>query len=405
MRIIFSHIQNANDSLRSNRMRTFLTITGVAIGIASVITILALATGASRIISEQVDEVGGNIAVIRPGSNQINTSLAEMVNQNAHSRVGSSSLTTDDLEQISALPSVALAAPLMVEAATLHGDNSATGNLIGTTLDLLEMSDIELYSGEFTQTDQALVTIGTQLSINLFGTEESLGKLITVRGQTMRVGGILKRQPNTMTYNGVDFNNAALFTPEQLAGLGRAPQIQQINIQTNSSEELRVATSEINDLLLEQHQGEHDFNILAGEEIAAPTSQLFLTIASVIAAIAGISLFVGGIGIMNIMLVNVAERTREIGIRKALGASRSDIVWQFLIESIIMALVGGLAGGILGLASAFAISLFLTFDPVVTWHIAAVVIGLASAVGVLFGLYPALRAAHKDPIESLNQHN
>jgi ABC-type antimicrobial peptide transport system permease subunit len=181
--------------------------------------------------------------------------------------------------------------------------------------------------------------------------------------------------------------------------------VQQINVQTTSAATLDASVIAINKLLLQQHGGEADFHTLTGKEITAPMGQLFFVIAGVTTLIASISLFVGGIGIMNIMLVNVAERTREIGIRKALGATRGDILWQFLVEAIIMALLGGIIGGALGLTVAFIISLFLTFDPVITWQLAVVSIGVASGVGVLFGLYPALRAAHKHPIEALNQQS
>lgn len=385
-------------------MRTFLTITGVSIGVASIVTILSLATGASNIITQQVDQTGGNIAVIRPGATQ-KTSLKDIVNQQAYNSTGASSLTESDVARVKVVPSVTAVAPIMITHVALKGDTTYDTTLVGTTHDLFSISKIKIREGEFTQDDHKLITIGAQLSINLFGTEESLGKMITVKGQPFRVGGIIERQQNPMNFNGVDIDSAAIINPAQLISLSPTVQIQQITVQTDSIAHLERAVIDINKALLEQHGGEADFRVLVGDEIAAPTGQLFFAIAGVTAAIAAISLFVGGIGIMNIMLVNVAERTREIGIRKALGATHSDIVWQFLIESLIMALVGGIVGSILGLALAFCISLFLTFDPVLTWQTAAVAVGTSALIGVVFGLYPAIRAAQKNPIESLNQHN
>jgi ABC-type antimicrobial peptide transport system permease subunit len=182
-------------------------------------------------------------------------------------------------------------------------------------------------------------------------------------------------------------------------------QIQQINVRSDSIESLNQVIIEINKTLLKNHLNQADFTVLSGEQIAQPTNQLFYAIAGMTTAIAAISLLVGGIGIMNIMLVSVAERTREIGIRKALGASNYDIVAQFLIESLALSLGGGALGYILGYLVAFGISTFLTFDPIFTWQIAGIAIGVSLVIGTLFGLYPAIRAARKDPISALRQYD
>lgn len=407
MKLLFmNHLENARDSLRANHMRTFLTITGVAIGIASIVAILSLATGASQIVARQVDEVGGTIAVIRPGV-QAADSLEAMVNQQAHGNIMTSSLTLADAAQIATIPTVDEVAPIVVTSSAIKSSDRtlASNTVVGSTPALLTMSGVKVQAGQFDADNDNIVTIGPQLSINLFGTEESLGKTLTIRGHEFRVGGILERQHNPMNFNGFDFNTIALLNQKQILAIQPTSQVQQINVQVDSVANLDATVITLNKSLLARHSGEQDFTILVGSAIAEPTSQLFFIIAGVTAAIAGISLFVGGIGIMNIMLVNVAERTREIGIRKALGATHSDIVWQFLIESLLMSLIGGIIGGLGGLALAFIISLFLTFDPVITWHSAVIAVATAAAVGVVFGLYPALRAAHKDPIESLKQHD
>ena len=154
-----------------------------------------------------------------------------------------------------------------------------------------------------------------------------------------------------------------------------------------------------------RHDGQHDVSVYTGADIATPTNQFFSAISTVMSIIAGISLFVGGIGIMNIMLVSVSERTREIGLRKAVGASNGTIIWQFLIEALIMSLIGGALGYLGGYLIAFFISMFIPYDPILNWEIAAVAAVLSIGVGVLFGLYPAIRAASKDPIESLRRYH
>ena len=402
MRLILNHIQNAYESLRANRMRTFLTITGVAIGIASIIAILSLTTSASRVVSQQVDGVGGNIIVIRPGTSD-SRSFSDFINQQTHGGVGYSTLTEDDMNQIGQLKSVSKTAPLMMSTAKISGDSEEESTVIGTSPSLFEISQVEIKDGDFGDEDSSLVTIGSQLSIDLFGTEDSLGKTVSIRGQLLRVNGVIERQKNPVNFNGIDFNQSAFVTQDQFIGMHTVTPIQQITAQVDSVTNLDRTVIEINKLLLNSHGGEKDFQVLTGDDIAAPTGQVFSVVAGVAAAIAGISLFVGGIGIMNIMLVNVAERTREIGIRKALGATHGDIVWQFLIESIIMAIVGGIAGYIVGLLVAFIGSLFLPFNPTITWQIAVISIGVSGLVGTIFGLYPAIRAARKTPIESLTQ--
>jgi ABC-type antimicrobial peptide transport system permease subunit len=309
------------------------------------------------------------------------------------------------LQNIQKLPGVATVAPLTVISSTITSNEQsvASNYIIGSSSGLIAMSGLSLREGEFDDSESAVVTIGPQLSVALFGTEESLGKTLTIRGSAFRVGGILAPSTAPLNFNGVDFNNALLMSTKDAHAILPSAQIQQINVQAGSVAQLGSVITEINKALLASHGGQ-DFRVLTGSDIAEPTSQLFFAIAGVTAAIAGISLLVGGIGIMNIMLVNVAERTREIGIRKALGATHADIVWQFLIESFIMALIGGIVGLGLGLSLAFIISLFLTFDPSITWESLVAALVVSSFIGVLFGMYPALKAAHKRPIESLQQH-
>lgn len=407
--LIFNHIQNAVQSLRSNRLRSGLTMLGVTIGIASITTILALSAGANKAVSDQINALGGNIIVIRPGVTTPD-SLSSLAQAQPNHEFAVSTLTETDLALINSIDHVATAAPIMSLGGTIKGDSVAPSNspIVATTPGLSLVSNLQVQNGQFidNSTGPNAAVIGAQLSINMFGTEQSIGQLITIRGTQFRIIGVLKRLNDPVNYNAVDFDNATIVG---LAGGKQLNQgilqIQQINVRGDSIANLKQIIVKLNKTLLADHKGEHDFTILTGNQIAQPTSQLFYVITGMTTAIAAISLLVGGIGIMNIMLVSVNERTREIGIRKALGASNSDITMQFLIESLAISLGGGLAGYIIGYLLAFIISTFLTFDPIMNWQIITIALSISVLMGTVFGFYPALRAARKDPIESLRQYH
>jgi putative ABC transport system permease protein len=407
--LLITHIQNARQSLRASRMRSTLTMIGVTIGVASITTILALSQGASNVVSSQVTTLGGNIAVVRPG--EVDDPLSGIAQVQAERSFSTSTLTETDLSTIRGIDHVKAAAPIMILNGVIKGDNAApaTSQVVATTPELGSMSHLDTDTGGFldpTATANTVV-IGQQLSLNVFGSTQSLGKTLYIRGQSFIVTGVLKYIGQPINYNGVDFDNAAIinFSYGKVLDHGVA-QIQQIDIQADSVSNLSQAIINVNKDLLANHQNQADFSVLSGSQIAQPTSQLFYAIAGVSAAVAAISLLVGGIGIMNIMLVTVSERTREIGIRKALGASNNDIAWQFMIESLAIGLGGGVAGYLVGYAVAFVASTtVLTFYPVVSWQIAVTSLGVSVVTSFVFGLYPAIRASRKDPIDSLRQYN
>ncbi|MDB5166961.1 MAG: putative Efflux transporter, permease protein [Candidatus Saccharibacteria bacterium] len=407
--LLMNHIQNAQQSLKSNRMRSNLTMLGVTIGVASVTTILALSAGASKVVSDQVDALGGNIAVIRPGASQ-NDPIASLTQTKTGGDFAASTLTETDLGIVQSINHVSAVAPLMLLSGTVKADQTAPAgtSIVASTPDLATISNLKVSTGQFLDDTVSPDTavIGPQLSINIFGTEESIGKSVTVRGKTFTVIGVLKRMNDPINYNQVDFDNSVVIGLASGKEINQGvAQIQQIDIRSNSVSDLSQTIIDTNKALLQSHNNERDFSVLSGDQISRPTSQLFYAIAGVSAAVAGISLLVGGIGIMNIMLVSVAERTREIGIRKALGATNADIAAQFIIESLAIGIGGGISGYVIGYLLAFAISTFLTFDPVVNWQIAGVALFISLVIGTFSGLYPAFRAARKDPIDSLREYS
>jgi putative ABC transport system permease protein len=407
--LIINHLQNAKQSLKSNRMRSTLTILGITIGVASITTILALSGGASKIVSNQVDALGGNIAVVRPGA-AFAAPFEDTAILSTNQNFTASTLTESDVISIQDTPNVTAVAPIMILSGSVKAQSQAPANtpIVASTSALEKISDLEIMEGQFLDPSLSPYTavIGPQLSVDIFGTEQSIGKNVSIRGQAFTVIGILTRENDPINYNGVDFDRSVIISKEAGRALNQGVlQIQQINIQSNSIAQLDQVIIDINKSLLKNHLGEADFTVLSGDEIAQPTNKMFAAIAGTTTAIAAISLLVGGIGIMNIMLVSVAERTREIGIRKALGATNSDIVSQFLIESLALSIGGGISGYLAGYALALAISSFLPFFPIFTWEIAALAIGVSLGIGTLFGIYPAIRASRKDPIDALRQYD
>jgi putative ABC transport system permease protein len=408
--LVINHVANAVESLRGNRMRTSLTMLGVMIGVASITLILSLSGGATKVITDQVDELGGNIAVIRPGA-PVQPGRVDALTSPMSNSYATSSLTEQDIKNIQALPDIQAVAPLMIVSGSIHAGNNTPPNasIVATTPDLIAVADFPIRDGQFidSQTNQDTAVVGAQLSVDLFGTDQSIGKTFKIRGKSFTVIGVLKPINRPINYNNVDFDHTAIINLESGKSFNQGTsQLQQIDVKATTKDKLPGVLDNIKSTLAKAHNDEVDTTVLSGAELSRPSSQFFYAVAATMTAVAAISLVVGGIGIMNIMLVSVAERTREIGIRKALGASNGHIVTQFLIESLAMSTGGGIAGYVVGYLLAFVVSRsMLTFDPLFSWQIAAIALGISVVVGTLFGLYPAIRAARKDPIEALRQYH
>ena len=380
---------------------------GVMIGISSVVIIFSLSGGVSSMISNQIIAEGESLAVVRP--KELTTNNKNVITNLATSRnFTQSSIKNEDLGLISKVKDVLAVAPLANFSAKVKGDGDEKyANLLATSPNLDQTVGLKVREGQFIaeSANANTVVIGNQMAIDLFGTTQALGKEITMKGEKFIVIGVLAHQSSSINFSNVDFNNTAIIpyvTAKRI--IGENLQIQQVNIRVKSINNLNQVQQEIEKGMLKNHNGEKDFEVLTGKNISHPSDKFIELSTFILAIVASISLVVGGIGIMNIMLVNVSERTREIGIRKALGANNRHILFQFLTESMIISLSGGFFGYLIGYAFSFGVSVFLPFSPVISWQIAVLVCGISMLVGVIFGLYPAFRAARKDPIISLRQY-
>lgn len=405
---IKTNIENALESLKANRMRTFLTMLGVMIGIASVVIIFSLSGGVNKMISAQVMSEGGALAVVRPKELGVNNKNI-ITNLATSQSFTQSSIKDSDLEGISKIDNVSAVAPLANFTAKVKGDHeSDQANILATAPNLDQTVSLKVREGQFIadSANTNTAVLGYQMAVDLFGTAQAVGHEISLKGEKFIVIGVLSNQSSPINFSNVDFNNTVIIpysTAKRL--VGENLQIQQVNIKAKSVNSLNTVHSKIQELISKSHSGEHDFEVLSGANISHPSDKFIELSTVILAMVAGVSLVVGGIGIMNIMLVNVSERTREIGIRKALGANNQHILFQFLTESMIISLGGGLFGYLIGYAFSFGVSIFLPFSPAISWQIAVLVCGLSVLVGVIFGIYPAFRASRKDPIISLRYYN
>lgn len=409
--LLRTHFELAKTSLKERRGRTFLTCLGIAIGVASIILILSLMGSINNLIKTQVEAVGNNLIVVRPNDSkdEISDILTELTSTNHFNK---SNLSLTDVTAIQNLnlekavdaefPVVAVA-PLAVSTNTLIGERTVeSGNVLGTTEELKDIINLNLHSGTFIKENSLKgAVIGRDLSLKLFGTTEPVGKTFSLLGERFIIVGILSESNSPINFNNVNFDDTVIVNIDELSILDTNIQIQQINVKVATDEKTPSTAEKIDETLKEAKKGEKNYRVAYGDAIGHPAGSLFDIVSGMLTLVAGISLVVGGIGCMNIMLVSVAERTHEIGVRKAVGASNMNIFLQFLFESLILCIIGGIGGLALGYAFAFLISIITPFAPFINVQICLAALAISIIVGTIFGLYPAIKASRRNPIDSL----
>ncbi len=400
-------VVEALESLNANKMRSGLTILGIVIGVAAVIAMLAIGAGAQNSITGSIGSIGTNLLFVFRGGEDDSVRNPEP-------------LTVGDAEAISdvfAAPSVENVAPILSGTAEIsYGGEASTLEISGVTPEYFPVRNYAITEGEFITEEHILgrasvILLGPETAENLFGRSAGIvGETVRVEGQPFRVIGVLESRGGGMM-GSQDNTGLIPFSTAQARLMRRSPadRVDIIMVQAVDADLVEDAAEEISQILRQRHRteiGADDFTVFTQQDMVDTASSITGILTIFLGGIAAISLLVGGIGIMNIMLVSVTERTREIGLRKALGARRRDILIQFLTESSLLSLVGGLIGIALGWAIAMVVGQVAAnsgtpFDPVVGIDAVLLATLFSAAVGLFFGIYPANRAASLEPVEAL----
>jgi putative ABC transport system permease protein len=389
-------------AIARNKMRSLLTMLGIIIGVACVITMVAVGTGASSSIQATINSLGSNFIMVFPGA---------AMSGGMRSFTGESKLTPEDAEAIKAeSPAVAYVSPgARTNAQVVAGEQNWGTQVWGVDVDwpfirAWNVADGDFFTDVDVRSSGKVAVLGATVAENLFPNGDAVGSTIRIKHVPFKVVGVLERKGGNMMGQDQDDQIIAPYTTvmKQLMG---SPRINMIYVSARSAEQVGQAQIEIEALLRQRHrlQGaqESDFNMRSQEEIASTSAQTSRTLSILLGSAAAISLLVGGIGIMNIMLVSVTERTREIGVRLAIGAKGRHVLLQFLLEAIALSVVGGAIGVGLGLLIPNLVTRFAGLPTQVSTGSVLLAFGFAAAIGVFFGFYPARKASRLDPIDAL----
>ncbi len=398
-------IKSAFKSLWANKTRSFLTMLGIIIGISSVASLMAISQGVKTDVSKQIKGLGSNLLIVIPG--KFDTDSGFGGGANPSHMVGGNILTKEDVETAQENDKVEAAVPMMIVSATLkHQDKPApSAMIVGSTPEIENITTgFELEKGRFiTEKDEGkkLIVLGGKIAKELFSDEDPIGKKVQVNLTDFEVVGTIEYKESSSLFGGDEFQSICTMPLETAEDLVGTTQIHRILVKVKDAEDINSVKEKLQEAILKNHAQNDDFSVMSQEDLLDFLDTILEIMTALLTAIAAISLIVGGIGIMNIMLVSVTERTREIGLRKAVGATWGNILKQFLIESIILSLLGGLIGLAFTYGATQIIKLKTPLVPEITWQALAIAIGVAVGVGIIFGIAPAIRAARKDPIEAL----
>ncbi len=404
MKLLIEYYKMALESIRAARFRSLLTMFGIIIGVSSVVTVISLGEGVRQQVTTQAGELSDSLIVVRPGREREAKafsfdSLRSYVNNNT------GSLSEKDWRDTQKVEGVRSSVPVgIVSGIASYEDSEYSGSIIASTERLPALLNQEVEFGQFfedsSSSRQKTAVIGRDVAEQLFEENVPIGKTFQIRGEKFIVIGVFAQQ-DSGTFAAINVNTSIMIPFDSARDIGGAIQLLQIYIEASESADVAVVSSKVKQTLMTNHAGQEDFTLLEREEALEATNAVFYQLTVFIAGVAFISFIVGGIGIMNIMFATVSERTREIGIRKAIGATNSQILGQFMMEATVLSFVGGIFGILLSLLANAVIRVTTDLQPVTTWQVVVVAVVISVATGIVSGLLPAARAARKDPITSL----
>ncbi|QNP30742.1 ABC transporter permease [Cylindrospermopsis curvispora] len=396
-------LQMAGKTLLANKLRTALTMLGIIIGNSSVILMVGLGEGGQRYVAQQLNSLGPNVLFVIPGNEETQRVSRDVIK----------TLVYADAEAIETqVPTIkATAAELNSRQVVTYKNKNTNINIIGTTPNFLKVRNFEVATGRFfndldMERSNQVVVIGSKLKQKMFGNQNPISQRIKIKNTSFQIIGVLTEKGSNL---GVDYDSSALIPIMTSANriVGKTSpyglEVTYITASAQDADSVDAAKFQITNLLRRRHKlvGENDFTIRTQKDALQIVGQISNALSLMLVGIAGISLFVGGIGIMNIMLVSVTERTQEIGLRKAIGATQQDILLQFIIEAIIVSVIGGLAGTGIGIGGLSLVSSLGIIDATTSLSSILITVGISGAIGLFFGVFPARRAAQLDPIVAL----
>lgn len=396
----------AVSSLRASKWRSLLTMMGIIIGITLVVTIVSLGEGLKRQVTGQINQLGSDVLTVRSGKLVSRDKKGQVQSVNILSLFDSSTLTAKDVAALRAVRSAESVTPMAFVTSTVSSSSGELNNayVLGTSPTLPDLLHQQIAYGSFftAGSNQKFAVIGPNIAHKLYGALNPVAHTINISGQSYIISGVLKESPGGLLSVGqTDFNSAVFIPFEHAANLtGGSVNIVQILLKSKAGD-TGATIRDARRVLLANHKDREDFSVLKQEELLDVVNSVVNRLTGFVSAIAAISLLVGGIGIMSIMLASVSERTREIGIRKAIGASNRQILNQFLVEGLVLTLSGGLVGVIISLLIFVILRLYTDLNPAITPAIMISAVLVAVVVGVIFSIAPALKAARKDPIQAL----